>query len=451
MKVVVKEMRQEDAFGRELTLEVPADEVTSQVSAAIDDLRRDLALPGFRKGKVPRSVVESRFGREVRAEVVRRLLGEALWEALHSEHLHPIGEPEVSRVEDKDGEPLRFRARVDVRPHIEPGDPAQITVQKVVHPTTEEEIDRVIANLRERLARLEPADRPVAAGDVVTIDIAELGPGQVPIIGRRQPDARVELTPEAVPESWIAALGGRRVGDSAVVEVPPREGEVHEPGAARYLELALKKVEAKLLPELDDDFARLLARNLIGASEVTDLAGLRAHIRGRLEADEELRATRAVEREILDRLAAGAKLEIPERLVRAAADRMYEGALRDYPDLDQAARERVAVEARDAAVHNIRRELMVTAVAEAKGLEVSQEEAEAEYRRLERAGRRPADGGRSGEPAPEATGSERADRVERLRDVLVERKVLKYLADTADVQRVEQSSRRKRIVTPYDP
>jgi hypothetical protein len=76
---------------------------------------------------------------------------------------------------------------------------------------------------------------------------------------------------------------------------------------------------------------------------------------------------------------------------------------------------------------------------------VSQEEAEAEYRRLERSGRR------SGEPAREVTGSEKAERVERLRDILLERKVLKLLVDTADVQRVEQSSKRKRIVTPYDP
>ncbi len=445
MKVVVKEIREEDAFGRDLTLEVPADEVASQVSAAIDDLRRDLTLPGFRKGKVPRSVVESRFGRDVRAEVVRRLLGEALWEAMRNEHLHPIAEPELSRVEDKEGAPLTFRARVDVRPHIEPGDPAQIHVQKVVHPTEEEEVDRVLGSLRERLARLEPADRPAAPGDVVTFDISELGPGQVPIIGRRQPDLRAELVPEAVPESWIAALGGRRAGESAIVEVPPREGEGQEAAAARYHRLELKRVESKIVPALDDDFARLLAQNLAGASGVTDLAGLRTHIRARLEADEELRATRAVEREILDRLAAGARLEIPERLVRAAADRMYESALHDYPDLDAAARERVAVEAREAAVANVRRELMVTALAEARGLEVSQEEADAEYRRLERSGRR------SGEPAPEVTGSEKAERVERLRDILLERKVLKLLVDTADVQRVEQSSKRKRIVTPYDP
>lgn len=445
MKVVVKELRQEDAFGRDLTLEVPAEEVASQVSAAIDDLRRDLTLPGFRKGKVPRSVVESRFGRDVRAEVVRRLLGEALWEAMRAEHLHPIAEPEVSRVEDRDGEPLTFRARVDVRPHIEPGDPAQIQVQKVVHPTEEEEVDRVIANLRDRLSRLEPAERPAAAGDVVTFDLSELGPGQVPIIGRRQPDVRVELIPEVVPESWITALSGRRAGESAIVEAPVREGEVQEPGAARYHQLELKRVEAKILPALDDDFARLLAQSLAGASAVADLAGLRTHIRTRLEADEELRATRAVEREILDRLAAGAKLEIPERLVRPTADRLYEGALRDYPELDAAARERVAVEAREAAVSNIRRELMVTALAEAKGLEVSQDEAEAEYRRLERSGRR------SGEPGPEVTGSEKAERIERLRDILLERKVLKLLADTADVQRVEQSTKRKRIVTPYDP
>ncbi len=445
LKIVVKEVQIEDAFGRVLAVEVPASEVEREVAAALGDLRRDLTLPGFRKGKVPRSVVDARFGQDVRAEVVRRLVGEAVWEAIRGENLHPIAEPEVATVEHRPGEALTFTARVDVRPAIEPGDPAAIRVNKVVHPVSDEDVERVIGSLRERMAKLEPADRAAAPGDVVTIDISELGPGQVPILGRRQPDVRVEMAEEAIPTSWLGGLNGRRAGESAVVEVPVPEGELSPPGAPRYHRLDLKRVEAKILPGLDDDFARALAGSLVGATEVSDLAGLRAYVRGRLEGDEARRGERAVEREILDRLAAGARLDIPERLVRPAADRLYEGAVRDYPELDAAARERLAVEAREAAVANIRRELMVAALAESKGLEVSQEEAEAEYRRLERAGRR------QGEPGPDVTGSARAERVERLRDVLVERKVLKYLADTADVQVVQESAKRKRIVTPYDP
>ncbi len=445
MNIVVKDLREDDAFSRRLTVEVGNEVMAGQMAQAIDDLRRDLALPGFRKGKVPRPVVEARFGRDLKAEVTRRVVGEALWQALREQNLHPITEPEVARIDHEEGQALTFTARVDVRPRLEPGDPASLKVNKVVRPIDDEEVERVLTNLRERLARLEPAERPAAPGDVVTIDLSELGAGQVAILGRRQADVRIELVEEAVPKIWIDALTGRRSGESAVAEVPVPEGQVAEPGAARYHRLDLKKVETKILPPLDDDFARTLAQTLVAGNEVQDLNGLRGHIRQRLEAEELRRADRAVEREILDRLGAGLKLDIPERLARPAADRLYEGAMRDYPDLDASARERVAVEAREAAAANIRRELVLAAVADAQGIEVSREEAEAEYRRLERAGRQMAD------PGEEASGSQRAERVERLRDVLQERKVLKYLVDTADVQVVQEAPKRKRIVTPYDP
>jgi trigger factor len=196
-------------------------------------------------------------------------------------------------------------------------------------------------------------------------------------------------------------------------------------------------IESKELPELDEEFATRM-----GAES---LEALRSHVRASLQAEDERRANREVEKQILDRLAARLQVEPPARIVNPIADRLFERGVRDLPDLDEGDRERLAVEARQAAVADVRRELVIASVAQTERIEVSQREAEEEYRQLERIERS------SGEPRAELTGSQRAERVERLRELLVERKVLKYLVDTADVQVVHQSSTRKRIVTPYDP
>jgi trigger factor len=287
------------------------------------------------------------------------------------------------------------------------------------------------------MARYEPAERPAAEGDVVTIDLAELGAGQVPILGRRQENIRLPLDRSAVPEPWVLALTGRRPGDTVNVDVPaPAEGELPEPGRARYHQLTLRHVEAKLLPELDDSLAQLAGTGT--------LAELRDGIRKRLEAEEERRSARAVERDLLDRMASGIRFDIPDRLVNPAADRLYARVIADMPNLPAPERERVAVEARSAAIADLKRDLVMAAVVEKERIEVSHEEAEEELRKLESFERQ------AGEPRRARPGSDREERRERLRDMLLERKVLKYLVDTADVQVVEQAVTQKRIVTPYD-
>jgi trigger factor len=327
-----------------------------------------------------------------------------------------------------------------VHPQFTPADPSGLKLNKVVNPVGDEDVERVIAELRDRAARIDVVDRPAAAGDLVTIDLAELGAGQVPILGRKQLGIRLPLNVGAVPQSWIDALTGRRAGESAVVEVPaPAEeaGGLSPAGGARYHQLSVKQVEAKSLPELDDTFA-----GRIGASSMDEF---RTRLRRQLEAEEEDRAQRAVERELLDRLAAGMTFEIPDRLVNPAADRIYGRVMAQMPNLPPAERERVAVEARAVALAELRRELVVEAVAGKERIEVSQAEAEAELTRIEGLERQ------LGEPRRTRSGSEREDRRERLQAALRERKVLKYLIDTADVQVVQQSATRKRIVTPYDP
>jgi FKBP-type peptidyl-prolyl cis-trans isomerase (trigger factor) len=132
-------------------------------------------------------------------------------------------------------------------------------------------------------------------------------------------------------------------------------------------------------------------------------------------------------------------------MVNPAADRIYARVMAQMPELGAPERERLAVEARAAALADLRRELVLAAVAERERIEVSQAEADDELKKLEGLERQ------FGEPRRARSGSDREERLERVRDALLERKVLKYLVDTADVQVVQQSATRKRIVTPDDP
>jgi len=396
-------------------------------------------LPGFRKGKVPFEEVRKRFGREVQGEVLEQVIGDAVREAVRQQELDLLGAPRVEDIDFAAGQPLRFKALVDVRPAIELGSYDGLKIDKVVRKVTDEDVEHVLQDLRLRRAELEEVDRPAEPDDVVTVNLGVLGPGRVPIVGTRQEGLRLLLSEQAVPEHWLQGLVGRRAGEKVAIEEPRLEGERQRPpgtvepgGDRRYDELEVIKVEARRVPPLDDDFAREVAR-------VESLADLRVRLRENLQEEEDRRATKQVERQILDRLAEPLKLEVPERLAKRVADELYETAMRQHPHLEEEARERLAVEAEKEARRRLRQELVVAEVGRREQIEVTQAEAEQAMAGLVKGGM---------ELPDDAASRERM--IDGLRDSIYERKVLKLLVDRADIQAIEQSGQAKRIVTPWD-
>ena len=264
--MVVLNATEESPTRATLEIEVPAEEVEEAFRSGTRAYVRHAAIPGFRKGHAPETVVQKRFSQEIRDEVLDRVLPGAVASAIEEKKLSILGRP---RVEDLQWEPpgaIRFTTRLDLKPAVDPGDYRDVSVSdKPVEPT-EEEVAKLLDNLREGHAEFHPIEgRRAAAGDYAVVDVAGsfveiLAPGQNPRVFR---DEKLTLEighPDSMPEINEALLGAmpgetRRFRKSFPDDFPNEEFR----GKTVDYEVTLVALKEKRLPTLDDELAKLVS------------------------------------------------------------------------------------------------------------------------------------------------------------------------------------------------
>jgi trigger factor len=360
--------------------QVPAAEVERRVQQTAKALGRDMRVPGFRKGKVPPPVVIRRVGREaILDEAVRDSLATWYVGALDDAGIHPVGDPDVNLGElPGEGQPLTFTIEIGVRPPAKLGSYKGIEVGRREPEVADERIDQEIEALRERLARLESADRPAEAGDFVVMDYAGSIDGE-PFDGGEGTDQMVELGSGRLIGGFEEQLTGASTGEERTVTVtfPEDYGAEQLAGREAAFAVTVKDVKAKELPELDDDFAS-------EAAGFDSMDELREDIRIKLaEADE-----RAIEEEfreaVVDAAAAEATIELPEALVDARARELFDRLVRTlerqgiskdaYLRISDKSEDEMVAEARPEAERALRREAVLAAVVEAEKIAPSDED-----------------------------------------------------------------------------
>jgi trigger factor len=411
-----------------LSVEVPQHDIEHAVDHAASDLAQSAKIPGFRKGKVPMQVLIARVGKE-------RLMGEAIsshiggWfrSAATSARIHPVAQPDYEyELPDSSDEPFTFTATVAVQPKVELPD---WTTLEVPRPDTEvpsELVEAEIDGLRDSVAELAPVEgRPARDGDVLVVDVVSPS-------GDARRDMVVELGAGRMVDELEEALTGMSPGETKEVE----HGLADESTAS--LTVTLNEIKEKVLPPADDDLAR-------AASEFDTLAELRADIEGRLQ--EQISAEiesgfRAATADVLVQ-ASGVKPSGP--LVDTRANELLGGFLRTLesrgisPETYLAASNQTPEQLRDQlraeAALSVARELVLDAVAEQLGIEVSDEEIEAALR----------DQGESDETVAEVMSSP-------LRDSIREDLRLRYALDrvAAEVKPIplDLAAAREKLWTP---
>lgn len=304
---------------RRLTIEVPADRVNNEFNAIYGDLQQRVRMPGFRQGKVPRRLLESYYRQTVEQEVLRKLVPDALSEALIKESVASVGEPQIDQIALVKGQPLRFVATTQIIPEFTLADYHGWQFERRIPEVTEPQVDQALETLRSRHAILQTVEgRAAQDGDVVIIDYAGFLDEQ-PIPGFTGTKVAVEIgSGQSLPEIEQGLLG--------MVQGSAKAIAVHFPEDSRHPTLAGKigqcrvvvtEMKAKHLPDLDDDFAR-------GAyDDVDSLAALRVKLRQELAKAARQRADAAVQYEILARLVAEHPIEVPELLLNDELRRTY--------------------------------------------------------------------------------------------------------------------------------
>src|SRR5215469_18181330 len=301
-----------------LTIEVPTDQVDRAYERVLNRLAQRIRIEGFRPGKAPRPLVEARLGpAAIRDEVVDALISPVVNQALRDRQIDAIDRPEVEIQELERGRPARFRALVSVMPEVRLPDLGTLHVERPVTSVDEPMIERRLAELRERLAQVEPVDREVRVGDVVVADLRVLVDGEeVPSEARTA--SEVEVREGVVIPELLAVLPGLKTGEVAVAEatLPADHSNPELRGKPARIELTVQGVKEKLVPELSDEVADQLSG---GEHRTAD--ALRGAVREDLAAQAARLDELAFEQRALKALVEASQVEIPRSLVNREVER----------------------------------------------------------------------------------------------------------------------------------
>ncbi len=363
-----------------LDAEVPGEEIESRLQRTAAQLGRDLRIPGFRKGKVPAPMVIQRIGREaVLEQAVRDSLPEWYEEAIVRSGVSTVGDPQLN-MEDlpSAGEALSFSIEVGVTPRAKLGDYKGLEVGKRSPEVPDDAVRNEVDRLRETFGRLDSVDRPAQQGDHLVMDFTGRVDGES-FQGGEARDYMLEIGGGRLIEGFEEQLVGARAGEQRTVAVTfPGEYHAEElQGREAAFDVQVKDVKEKRLPELDDDFAS-------EASEFDTLDELRADIAHKLEHAQEHAIEDEFRQAAVDAAVGEADLDIPDELVTARAEEMWERTERvlsaqgidadAYAQASGRTREEMIEEAKEDARQALGRESVLEAVADAEGIEISDED-----------------------------------------------------------------------------
>jgi trigger factor len=289
-----------------LTVEVPFEELKPSLDAAYKKIAQQINIPGFRRGKVPPQVIDRQVGRGVVLdEAVNEVLPKAYVEALQSNDLTPLAQPEieVTKFEDNDG--LEFTAEVDIKPEITVPETDGLEAQVEDLEVTDEDVEEQVTALRERFATLIDVERPAADGDFVVIDLKATKDGE-PVEGAEVSGFSYKVGRGGMVDGLDEALEGVSAGESKTFTSELASGDLV--GQDVEIEVTVSQVQEQELPELDDEFAQL-------ASEFDTFEELKADVRERLVRGKRLEQAAAARDAVLEALLDKVEIPLPETLV----------------------------------------------------------------------------------------------------------------------------------------
>jgi len=356
-----------------LTVDVPSEDVHHAVEHAASDLAESVKIPGFRKGKVPMPVLLSRIGKErLYTEAIESHIAGWYGNAVARSRIRPADRPELDyELPASDDEDWRFTATVPVLPKPEVGDWTKLQVPYVEPEVPEDIVEHELDVLRSTIAELAPVnERPAQLGDTVVVDLVANGEGQR--------DYVVELGSGRLVPELEEELIGMRAGETKDIELP-RAGDEQPAG----VQTSMKEIKEKVLPPLDDELAR-------SATEFDTLDELRTDVHDRIRAQIEAEVDEAFRRAALDRLVQASDVQVSGPLVDTRTRTLLReldtvmgrsgGSLETYLQLSGDSAENLVARLREEAAASVAGELVLEAVADQLGIQVSDEEVDAAFR-----------------------------------------------------------------------
>ena len=422
-----------------LTVTVTAEEVDAAIDAAYRRMAKNVRIPGFRPGKAPKPMIDTHVGREaVLADAQDELLNEQYGEALDRHGLRPIGSPEVGELDlMKAGEPFEFTAEVEVRPELTLSSIEDLSATVPPAKTTDREIDAQIEHTRERFAQLEPVeDRGVAADDFVLISFIGKIDGEEyegNVVDKYLYEMGRGLMPAEFDEGLIGTMpGGEAVASFVISEHSSNPEHVGKPAT---FDVSVHEIKAKVLPEIDDEFAS----NVGGYDSVEEM---RESLREQMDSTKAVGHVRLVERAAREALAGRLEGDAPEAMIENAKNGMMRDfinnlesrqmTLKDYLEVTGSNLEQVENDIGEQARASVREELALEALFRQMGWEITDEDVDAELAALAGAG--------ESDPAELRKKWTEAGVMPVLHEQIMHKRAVRWLMDAENVKIIEEET-----------
>ena len=371
-----------------LTVEVPAEDVEKAIQGAYQKTKKSISIPGFRKGKAPRQLIEKMYGKEVfYSDAVDAMLPKAYSDAVEECGEEIVSYPKIDVVQIESGKPFIFTAEVAVKPAVTLGEYKGIQVEKAPIEVTDEEIEAQVNKEREANSRtVTVEDRAVQKGDIATIDFEGFVDG-VAFDGGKGENYDLEIGSNTFIPGFEDQLVGAEIGKELEVNVtfPEEYGAKELAGKAAVFKCKVNGIKVKELPEADDEFAQEV-------SEFDTLDEYKADIKAKLLKNKEDEAKRAKEDAVIGKIVENATMEIPDAMVEYQTQQMLDDfgrrmqsqglSLEQYFQFTGMTEADYKEQMKPRALQNIQSRLVLEAVAEAEKLEATEEDLEKEYAKM---------------------------------------------------------------------
>jgi trigger factor len=367
----------------ELEISITPEEFSAAQDAAFRKLVRNLKMPGFRPGKVPRKIFESTYGT---SQIVERALDDLVpvkYAAALEEHgLEPLDRPKMELLPEEEGQPLRVKAVVPIRPAFEPKDYAGVEITDVNETATDADVDAALEQMRRNAATLVPVDRPVQAGDVATLDYEGKIDG-VPFDGGKAEGQETELDEGRFIPGFVQGIVGMSAGETKEVHAtfPDPYSNADLAGKEAVFTITVHEVKEPELPPLDDELAKRVSRS-------ETLEDLRTEVRRRLDETVKNNARRSMSSELLEKLVVANDFPLPEVLIEREIDSLMNDSRQhvaragipwdEYLSASGNSEAELRNGYRSEAERRVKTTLLVEAIAKKEGVQATQADVEAE-------------------------------------------------------------------------
>jgi len=365
---------------KSVEVEIPADLISSESQRVATEFGRNASIPGFRPGKVPMSLVRTRFAKEIQEEVMSRLLPRSFRDAIADRSVELVGDPQLQNVEAiVEGAPVKYKAEFEVKPHIELGQYRGLEIDDPKVEVSDADVDNMVERLRDQASsyRAEP-DRALEQDDYAMIEITTSGEG----LAADTRAGHFKLGEETPMPELHESLRGKRPGETAAFDKTFGEDATDERlrGKVVHHEVALKEIRVQERPEISDEFAKS-----VGGWESVD--AMTQAIHADIVRHREMETRRLKQNQIGERLLATHQFEVPDTLVEEEVGKSLQNYARYLAsqgiDLDKAELDwnKVREEFLPEAVKRVKRGLVLEAIAKKENLSISDVEVDAEIRR----------------------------------------------------------------------